>query len=340
MLESIKNNKAFKTIFIVGLIIILIITLLKLFISFNNGLNKFTMINMHHFGKEDIVVRYKHIPQSDYGHVSTYLVWLYIEDYEYNLNKAKHIFHIGDKNMSVVSPGVWFYPKTNNLAVKFSVQGKEVAFTDGVLGKAKADKKCIFPYKINWKALKMQRPNNKDPDMKIYNCETTADKFSKHGYCPTEVDSKGYVVDINKFGSCKKKSMDPNFNKGLLDLKGNCDIENVPLKRWFHLGIAVKDDSASIYIDGKLIKTCVYENLPLISKGSLWITNKGGFNGSLTQLKVIPYYLGTKDIRTIYHRGPFNKHTLLGSIPSINSIPSFNSVSSFNLVSDESKECK
>ena len=75
MLESIKNNKAFKTIFIVGLIIILIITLLKLFISFNNGLNKFTMIDMHHFGKDDIVVRYKHLPQSDYGHVSTYLVW-------------------------------------------------------------------------------------------------------------------------------------------------------------------------------------------------------------------------------------------------------------------------
>ena len=58
MLEGIKNNSAFKTIFIVGLIIILIITLLKLFISFNNGLNKFTMINMHHFCKEDIFSRY------------------------------------------------------------------------------------------------------------------------------------------------------------------------------------------------------------------------------------------------------------------------------------------
>ena len=43
----------------------------------------------------------------------------------------------------------------------------------------------------------------------------------------------------------------------------------------------VKDDTVEVYIDGKLSKSCVYENLPLISKGDLWITNKGGFDGRL-----------------------------------------------------------
>ena len=174
--------------------------------------------------------------------------------------------------------------------------------------------------------------------MKIFNCETTADKFSEHGYCPIEVNSDGYVTDINKFGSCRKKSMDPNVNKELLEIDGNCDIENVPLNRWFHLAITVKDDTVEVYIDGKLSKSCVYENLPLISKGDLWITNKGGFDGRLTQFKVIPYHLTHSEIRTIYMRGPDNKNTLLGGIPPlyINS----RTKSSFEIVNNNKKECE
>ena len=217
--------------------------------------------------------------------------------------------------MKKVSPGVWFYPERNNLAIKFSVLGKDIGFTNGKLGGAPAGKKCVFPYKIDWDKLGLKKPNEKDPSMKIFNCKTTADKFSKEGYCPIEVDKNGYVTDIKKFGSCSKESMDPNVNKNLLELDGNCDIENIPLNRWFHLAITVKDDAVAVYVDGRLSKTCVYENLPHISQGDLWITNKGGFDGRLTQLKVIPYYLTHNDIRTIYNRGPDNKNTLLGGVP-------------------------
>jgi len=306
--------------------------------KFNSGLNRFTLLKNVHSGKQDVVIKYDYIPQSTYGHVSTYSTWLYINDYKYKFKTAKHIFHFGDKDMKRVSPGVWFYPERNNLAVKFSVLNKEIGFTDGKLGKAPAGKKCVFPYKINWEKLGLNKPLHKDPGMKIFNCETTADKFSEHGYCPIEVDNDGYVTDINKFGSCRKKSMDPNINKELLEIDGNCDIENIPLNRWFHLVITVKDDTVEVYIDGLLVKSCVYENLPLISKGHLWITNKGGFDGRLTQFKVIPYHLTHSEIRTIYMRGPDNKNTLLGGIPPlyINS----KTQSSFEIIDNNKKECE
>ena len=314
-LKNIYNNSIFRTIILIFVIIVLLITLLDQWMKFNSGLNKYTLLKNVHSGKQDVVIKYKYIPQSTYGHVATYSIWLHIDDYKYKNNTAKHIFHFGDKDMTHVSPGLWFYPEKNNLAVKFSVLGKEVGFTNGNLGKAPIGKKCIFPYKINWDKLGLKKPDHKDPNMKIFNCETTADKHSEHGYCPIEVDSDGYVTDITKFGSCSKKSMDPNVNKQLLTIDGNCDIENVPLTRCFHLAITVKDDSVEVYIDGKLLKNCVYENLPLISKGDLWITNNGGFDGKLTQFKVIPYYLTHSEIHTIYMRGPDNKNTLLGGIP-------------------------
>jgi hypothetical protein len=337
-LKNIYNNSIFRTIIFIFAIIVLLITLLDQWMRFNSGLNKFTLIKNVHSGKQDVVIKYKYIPQSTYGHVATYSTWLHIDDYKYKYDTAKHIFHFGDKDMKHVSPGLWFYPKRNNLAVKFSVLGKEVGFTNGKLGKATKGKKCIFPYKINWDKLGIQKPIHKDPNMKIFNCETTADEHSEHGYCPTEVDSSGYVTDINKFGSCSKKSMDPNVNKQLLTIDGNCDIENVPLNRWFHLAITVKDDSVEVYIDGKLSKSCVYENLPLISKGDLWITNKGGFDGKLTQFKVIPYYLTHSEIRTIYMRGPDNKNTVLGGIPPL--YVNSKTETSFEIKDNNKKSCE
>ena len=166
--------------------------------------------------------------------------------------------------------------------------GKEQRFTDGKLGKAPPNQKCIFPYKIDWKKIKINPPVGRDPNKEILNCETTRDKFSKGGYCPIKVNKAGYVDDIRNFGSCANKSMDPNINKTLLDIESLCDIENVPLNRWFHLVITVNDNVVQVYIDSKLKKTCVEKNLPIITQGNLYITNFGGFDGMLTKFKIFP----------------------------------------------------
>ena len=253
---------------------------------------------------------YKYLPQSNYGHSATYSLWLNIKEYKYNIEKAKHIFHIGPRDKTVVSPGVWFYLKKIILAIKFSINNKEQRFTDGKLGKAPANQKCIFPYKTDWKKIKLNRPDYIDPDMKIFNCKTTRDKFSKGGYCPTKVNKAGYVDDISNFGSCSEKSMDPNINKGLLDIESLCDIENVPLNRWFHLVITVSENVIQVYIDGKLAKSCSEENLPVITKGNLYITNFGGFEGMLTKFKIFPVTLNQKQVMSLYMRGP-NRNNLI-----------------------------
>ena len=321
MIVNVFNNTPFLFIVTIILTLILILGLIKQILLFKNGLNKFSMINNVHSGKQSVKVMYKYLPQSTFGHESTYSVWLNIKKYSYNIDKAKHIFHIGPKDKSVVSPGVWFYPKKNNLAIKFSIYNKEQRFTDGKLGKAPKNMKCIFPYKINWEKIKINKPKHIASDMKIFNCITTRDKFSKGGYCPVKLNKKGYVVDIKNFGSCAKKSMDPNVNRGLLDVESLCDIENVPLNRWFHLAITVKENVIQIYIDGKLYKSCSEKNLPVLSKGNLYVTNFGGFDGILTKLKIFPTCLSFKQVRGLYMRGPNNKNNLVDySIDSIKSI--------------------
>ena len=108
--------------------------------------------------------------------------------------------------------------------------------------------------------------------------------------------------------------MDPNINKTLLDIESLCDIENVPLNRWFHLVITVNDNVVQVYIDSKLKKTCVEKNLPIITQGNLYITNFGGFDGMLTKFKIFPTNLTGRDIEKLYLRGPDHKNNLIDAL--------------------------
>jgi hypothetical protein len=59
-----------------------------------------------------------------------------------------------------------------------------------------------------------------------------------------------------------------------------CNVSNVPLQKWVNLIISAYGRSLDVYIDGKLVRTCV---LPGVSKvdGStpVFVTPNGGFSG-------------------------------------------------------------
>ena len=46
--------------------------------KFNSGLNKFTLLRNVHSGKQDVVIRYKHIPKINLTDMSQHIVLGYI----------------------------------------------------------------------------------------------------------------------------------------------------------------------------------------------------------------------------------------------------------------------
>jgi hypothetical protein len=60
----------------------------------------------------------KDLPLPKYGNGYTYSLWLNVNDWEYNYGKPKHIFSKGDRECISVNPGVWLYPKDNNLMIR------------------------------------------------------------------------------------------------------------------------------------------------------------------------------------------------------------------------------
>jgi hypothetical protein len=84
-----------------------------------------------------------------------------------------------------------------------------------------------------------------------------------------------------------------------------CKINNIPIQAWVNISISLNGRVLDIYMDGKLVRTCVLPNVPKVVAGDsdLLITPDGGFSGFTTNIQ---YYDGPKnptEIYKIYRRG-------------------------------------
>jgi hypothetical protein len=60
----------------------------------------------------------------------------------------------------------------------------------------------------------------------------------------------------------------------------NCSIANIPIQRWVNLLVSAYGRALDLYIDGKLVKTCVLPGVAKIdSIAPVYITPMGGFSG-------------------------------------------------------------
>lgn len=84
----------------------------------NTITNRPYLVKGTHNGMEYLKVPGTRIRPSNIGYEFTYSFWIYINDWNHNFNTPKHIFHVGDDKGKRVTPGVWLYPKTNNLMVR------------------------------------------------------------------------------------------------------------------------------------------------------------------------------------------------------------------------------
>ena len=64
----------------------------------------------------------------------------------------------------------------------------------------------------------------------------------------------------------------PNIHK--------CKVQNVPLQRWVNIIISLYGRTLDVYIDGKLVRTCLLPGVAKISQTApVIITPNGGFSG-------------------------------------------------------------
>ena len=84
-----------------------------------------------------------------------------------------------------------------------------------------------------------------------------------------------------------------------------CSISNVPLQKWVDLIISVYGRTMDLYIDGKLVKTCLLPGVANINNNaSVIVTPKGGFDGWTSNFQYFPNSLNPQQCWNIYTAGP------------------------------------
>tara|TARA_A100001015_G_scaffold313714_1_gene421581 strand:+ start:342 stop:1124 length:783 start_codon:yes stop_codon:yes gene_type:complete len=105
----------------------------------------------------------------------------------------------------------------------------------------------------------------------------------------------------------------------------NCEIKNIPLQRWVCITISVNNRSSDLYLDGKLVNTCVYSgvisdcgedaNLPINicskSTNTPPSEERNGYNGSISNVLYYARAVNPREAYSIYRQGPGGGNTLL-----------------------------
>ena len=82
-----------------------------------------------------------------------------------------------------------------------------------------------------------------------------------------------------------------------------CTVENVPLQSWFSVSVTVFQRNLDIYINGRLVKSCVLPGVPKPVAGDLVIGDAGGFSGSVCNLHTYTSMLSPEDAKSFFSAG-------------------------------------
>jgi len=95
-----------------------------------------------------------------------------------------------------------------------------------------------------------------------------------------------------------------NFGTGRMDAP--CDIKEVPLQKWVNITVVSSGRVLDVYMDGKLTRSCVLDNVLSVPTGKLRIRlgDFGGFGGRYSSVQMWNYQLTPDVIYGVYQMGP------------------------------------
>ncbi len=93
-----------------------------------------------------------------------------------------------------------------------------------------------------------------------------------------------------------------------------CNLANIPLQKWVHVVVSLNTRALDVYLDGKLVRTCLLEGVAKSNNNSnLLITPNGGFDGFTSNIKYIPDRINPQQAYDLYKEGPGSGGVLGGA---------------------------
>ena len=102
----------------------------------------------------------------------------------------------------------------------------------------------------------------------------------------------------------------PTKNVFLFRIKTNRGISNIfvddfPIRKWFSMGLVLRNMNCEIYLDGKLERTVGLKGNPQFNNGDLIVNSEGGFAGVISSIACISYAISSYDMIKRHYGGPY-----------------------------------
>ena len=95
-----------------------------------------------------------------------------------------------------------------------------------------------------------------------------------------------------------------------------CQLTNVPLQSWFSVGLSVAGRNLDLYIDGKLMRSCMIPGVPITPRGDLQIMPGGGFSGNVIDVYHYARSITPSDAMTFFTGGTAGTTYTSNTLPS------------------------
>lgn len=216
--------------------------------------------------------------------------WIYISSYNtINLGRRKHILEIGGNQFSTIL--VALGARTPTLLVRVhtketgDVSEKQWGLTDcsgtALDGSGASIGDCS--------GLKLGFQKISDKNL----MQTMKDNT----LTPSQMNDffiDGIVVDENN----------------LIDSTSTCDYKNLEISKWNCVSLVMNSKTLEIYINGKLVKSCVYHSYFRVDNKGLkvsYLQHETGFDGYLSRMQLFNRVLNPDEIYKNYLQGPDGK---------------------------------
>jgi hypothetical protein len=104
------------------------------------------------------------------------------------------------------------------------------------------------------------------------------------------------AAELNQLNSSISGAAVSNIN--------TCLIENVPIQKWVNVIISLYGRTLDVYLDGKLVRTCILPGVPRINNDAdIHVTNNGGFSGWTSTFKYWSNASNPQEAYNIYKDG-------------------------------------
>jgi hypothetical protein len=253
-------------------IVILVFVLLVIVYLIVNAFSKTNKLTEMAEAKKPQTIKADDLKNSNNSSNFTYSMWIFIDNWNYMFGSEKNIL---DRTNC---PNVVLDTKPNTLKVKIKYYDAEKEVTGAGAGSGGAG--------IDQAAT----------DAACLACES--------GYtCACDACNKGVRTSETEEERAARLAAERDAANANTSLH-TCVIDNIPIQKWVNVITSLYGRTLDVYVDGKLVRTCVIPGVPRVDNNmDINVTHGGGFSGWTSSFKYWSHASNPQEAYNIYKDG-------------------------------------